>query len=55
MNSTDSDNNNRTNSKKVYTVPILIRYGNITNITKTFGNMGLEDGPTGVPPNHKTG
>jgi hypothetical protein len=39
-------------ARKTYARPQLLRYGNISEITRSVGNMGSAD--NGSPPTHKT-
>ncbi|HEX4784172.1 MAG TPA: hypothetical protein VH350_07500 [Candidatus Sulfotelmatobacter sp.] len=40
-------------TKKIYQTPHLTRYGNLVELTQSFGNMGNTDN-AGVGHNHKT-
>lgn len=40
-------------AKQDYSSPKLLTYGNLSELTKSTGNMGSNDGP-GTGKNHKT-
>ena len=50
----DATRNRESNprARKTYARPQLLRYGNISEITRNVGNMGSAD--NGNPPTHKT-
>lgn len=47
------DANQETKQKKIYESPKLTRYGDLVEVTRSFGNMGHTDS-AGVGQNHKT-
>jgi hypothetical protein len=48
------EKNEQTLKKKLYESPTLVRYGDLVEVTRSFGNMGNNDS-AGVGTNHKTG
>jgi len=45
---------NQPAEKNVYETPALVRYGDLVEVTQSFGNMGTADSII-VGQNHKTG